>query len=348
MTDKQKASNESPLCWVRPVTTVPDLGGFQVCREGEGFPVWSHPNGMSAPVSAGPAQSDCYKECAVGDSNYAAGMLLGWNLCVDNNEEKFTRIRGDRLRAAAQASLAAAQAQPLPDSLIPTAPDLEYLRGVVENTALPAFMRGNIIAALRWIDTLQTRLAHPYPAQPMQDWINQWPGLTNDEHTKMRAAWEAGFHAAQSQQPVSGADQFRDSAQMIEPSGDYGELPANITEALDLMDALLAPERGLLSVPYTSATVTAAREDLALIRAALAQQDVGVGNSISHENQELTQRDSDIPSWAYAGVTVWLGDKKVTKVAIQMDVELCRDDKLLRLFEGARFDINEANKELGQ
>ncbi|WP_321289290.1 hypothetical protein [Alcaligenes phenolicus] len=68
-------------------------------------------------------------------------------------------------------------------------------------------------------------------------------------------------------------DQFRDAAQMIEPSGNSGELPANITDALDLMDAILAPERGLLSVPYTSATVTAAREDMALIRAALAQQD---------------------------------------------------------------------------
>lgn len=52
MTDKQKASNESPLCWVRPATTTPDLGGFQVCREGEGFHVWAHPNGMYAPVSA--------------------------------------------------------------------------------------------------------------------------------------------------------------------------------------------------------------------------------------------------------------------------------------------------------
>ena len=78
---------------------------------------------------------------------------------------------------------------------------------------------------------------------------------------------------AQAQQPVSGADQFRDAAQMIEPSGNSGELPASVEDALDLMDAILAPERGLLAVPYTSATVTAAREDMALIRAALARQE---------------------------------------------------------------------------
>ncbi|MCH1880427.1 hypothetical protein MJ863_12620 [Alcaligenes ammonioxydans] len=42
-----------------------------------------------------------------------------------------------------------AQAQPLPDSLIPTAPDLEYLRSATENSALPAFLRGQIAAAVK-------------------------------------------------------------------------------------------------------------------------------------------------------------------------------------------------------
>ncbi|MGE8547930.1 MAG: hypothetical protein ACN6OC_10885 [Alcaligenes sp.] len=41
------------------------------------------------------------------------------------------------------------QAQPLPDSLVPTAPDLEYLRDAAENTALPAFLRGQIAAAVK-------------------------------------------------------------------------------------------------------------------------------------------------------------------------------------------------------
>lgn len=65
---------------------------------------------------------------------------------------------------------------------IPTAPDLEYLRDAAENTALPAFLRGQIAAAVKALED-------------------------------------------QAQQPVSGADQFRDSAQMIEPSGNSGELP---------------------------------------------------------------------------------------------------------------------------
>lgn len=44
------------------------------------------------------------------------------------------------------------QTQPLPASLVPTAPDLEYLRGAVENTALPAFLRGQIAAAVKELD----------------------------------------------------------------------------------------------------------------------------------------------------------------------------------------------------
>lgn len=54
-----------------------------------------------------------------------------------------------------------------------------------------------LAAALHWIETLEARLAHPQPALPMQDWINQWPGLTDDDHTRMRAAWSAGYHAGQ-------------------------------------------------------------------------------------------------------------------------------------------------------
>ncbi|SAI62958.1 phage protein [Bordetella trematum] len=60
-----------------------------------------------AAASAEPGQKDGFRMCAALDSNFAAGMLLGWNLCIDGNEEKFTRIRSDRLRAAAQASRAA-------------------------------------------------------------------------------------------------------------------------------------------------------------------------------------------------------------------------------------------------
>lgn len=48
-----------------------------------------------------------------------------------------------------------------------------------------------------------------------------------------------------------------------------------VTNALARMDALLDPASGLLTVPDTSATVAASRADLALIRAALAQQPSG-------------------------------------------------------------------------
>lgn len=38
---------------------------------------------------------------ALCDSSYAAGMLVGWNLCVAGNSDEFTRIRTSRLLAAA-------------------------------------------------------------------------------------------------------------------------------------------------------------------------------------------------------------------------------------------------------
>lgn len=51
-----------------------------------------------------PVVADDSRSCAIADSNYAAGMLTGWNLCVADDEDSFTCIRSDRLRAAAQAS----------------------------------------------------------------------------------------------------------------------------------------------------------------------------------------------------------------------------------------------------
>ena len=58
-------------------------------------------------------------------------------------------LRTARLLLSRYAAPVAAQAQPLPDSLIPTAPDLEYLRSMSENTALPAFLRGQIASAVK-------------------------------------------------------------------------------------------------------------------------------------------------------------------------------------------------------
>lgn len=105
-------------------------------------------------------------------------------------------------RAALHEPQAAPAAAGVPDGLIPASPDIEYLRSVSHGPALPALLRGNIMSALRWIDTLQTRLANPQPAQPMEDWINQWPRMPGDQLIKMRAAWGAGYHYGSSAIPA--------------------------------------------------------------------------------------------------------------------------------------------------
>lgn len=58
-------------------------------------------------------QGDDLQTFAIGDSNYAAGMLLGWNLCTAGMDAEFSRIREDRMRAAVQASRAAHPAAPV-------------------------------------------------------------------------------------------------------------------------------------------------------------------------------------------------------------------------------------------
>ncbi len=63
---------------------------------------------QAAPAAvAVPSVVDTFSSCAIADSNYAAGMLLGWNLCVTDDSETFSRIRSDRMSAAIQASRAA-------------------------------------------------------------------------------------------------------------------------------------------------------------------------------------------------------------------------------------------------
>lgn len=70
---------------------------------------------QAAPAAvAVPAIADSFLSCAIADSNYAAGMLLGWNLCVADDSEKFSSIRSDRMSAAIQASRAARANPALP------------------------------------------------------------------------------------------------------------------------------------------------------------------------------------------------------------------------------------------
>lgn len=68
------------------------------------------------------------------------------------------------------------QAQPLPDSLVPTAPDLEYLRDAAENTALPAFLRGQIAAAVKELATKAQPEDDSIALDRLADYIaDTWP-----------------------------------------------------------------------------------------------------------------------------------------------------------------------------
>lgn len=94
------------------------------------------------------------------------------------------------------AALVATQAQPLPDSLVPTAPDLEYLRGVVENTALPAFMRGQIAAAVKKLTSRSSGNPGELPELPDIAPTDDWDSVLDD----IRRYGDACYRAGQAQQ----------------------------------------------------------------------------------------------------------------------------------------------------
>lgn len=86
-------------------------GFYKSVFVGEAWKVWQARAALAAQAQEA-APRDSLHDCALGDSNYAAGMLLGWNLCTDGRDEDFRRIREDRLRAAASASKEAHEAAP--------------------------------------------------------------------------------------------------------------------------------------------------------------------------------------------------------------------------------------------
>ncbi|QHJ00074.1 hypothetical protein GT347_20080 [Xylophilus rhododendri] len=61
------------------------------------------------------------RQDAIADSNYAAGMLLGWNLCTEGKQEQFNRIRSQRMAGACAVVRQPEQAAPAgaehPDAL---------------------------------------------------------------------------------------------------------------------------------------------------------------------------------------------------------------------------------------
>ncbi|WP_454004952.1 hypothetical protein [Alcaligenes sp. Marseille-Q7550] len=105
----------------------------------------------AAPVAAQaqPPAGWEWKLCPVGLSaeTFAAAQAQLEKGCKRSHPHENMSPECEALTKAARVANQAAQAQPLPGSLIPSAPDLEYLRGATENTALPAFLRGQIAAA---------------------------------------------------------------------------------------------------------------------------------------------------------------------------------------------------------
>lgn len=108
------------------------------------------------------------------------------------------------------------QTQPLPASLVPTAPDLEYLRGAVENTALPAFLRGQIAAAVK---ALATQAQQPVSGADGFPWAN-FPAYLID-NCEGETITEEGLQRAL-------ASMLKDpkyASAQPQPSGNAGKLP---------------------------------------------------------------------------------------------------------------------------
>lgn len=221
MTDKQKASNESPLCWVRPVTTVPDLGGFQVCREGEGIPVWGHPNGMYAPVSAEPV---AYLD--IGEGGY---MDLGTDLTDDQLEllpkgrHMLAVIGTHGVHGYTTAPVASQSQQEKMKELEREVSGLRAARIAYASEFPPnAYGEpdvGNIHANIRKLKAQAQPLLSrnsgklpPPDVETSSDAESTYSTglvkqIAHDEYTRgYSKGWDHGNEYAQSQQPVSGAD----------------------------------------------------------------------------------------------------------------------------------------------
>lgn len=293
MTDEQKPANATPLCWVRPATTIPELNGFQVCREGEGFPVYEHP--PATPVIAEPV-------------GYVSKQAIerfqdGRHADIYPSIEELTHEFFDATPMALYADSFAFQAQQEKiQALESEVSGLRAARIAYANEFPPDAEGnpdvGNIHANIR---KLKAQAQQPVsgadglteimqPIETIKYWADAYANPEGDEHfmghgmvvTLLREY--AALRTALAQKTVSGAD----------------VAPQNVADALDLMDALLAPERGLLAVPYTSATVTAAREDLALIRAALTQQDADKVDAERYRwlrNPDNQKQHHDVISW---------------------------------------------------
>lgn len=107
-------------------------GPVEIVLVDETAPAWR-------PIETAPQpavqQGDDLQTFAIVDSNYAAGMLLGWNLCTAGMDAEFSRIREDRMRAAVQASRAAHPAAPVAQGDAEDAARYRFLAGHCRSTS---------------------------------------------------------------------------------------------------------------------------------------------------------------------------------------------------------------------
>lgn len=94
---------------------------------------------------AGQGQDDL-RTAALQDSAYAAGMLLGWNFCIADDNDTFSKVRGERMTGAVRALKEARAAAPAqPQAAAQTA-------ALLEREAFEAWWRENVSQGLAEID----------------------------------------------------------------------------------------------------------------------------------------------------------------------------------------------------
>lgn len=165
----QPAANAEPVAWFIDWPDEPDLGHYLAESPVDGARSRALVFHDTAPVAA-QAQPECAElqearhDSAHAETESERVRALAYWLEQQTYEPEMLSNAADTLRAYLEEKN---QAQPLPDSLVPTAPDLEYLRDAAENTALPAFLRGQIAAAVKALDA-QAQSTPVLPAETLR------------------------------------------------------------------------------------------------------------------------------------------------------------------------------------
>lgn len=107
-------------------------------------PAQPQPSGNAGELPTNEEFETLWEEHAGHPADFAAAVLERWG-----GWQAGALGYGGSLSAGARSS---GNPGDLPDSLIPATPDLDYLRSMTAGTSLPAMLRGNILAAVRWIE----------------------------------------------------------------------------------------------------------------------------------------------------------------------------------------------------